>query len=81
MDELERFAEIIKKYERVIVIVDGVYEAHAFDRYEPMKIPRFATIPGMWERTISISSAGKLFSATGIRIGWAVIIYFIFLFN
>jgi len=31
-----------------------------------------ATLPGMWERTISVGSAGKLFSATGVRIGWAV---------
>lgn len=70
--ELTRFAEIIKKYDRVVVIWDGVYEAHAYDRYEPLQIPRIANLPGMWERTISISSAGKLFSATGVRIGWAI---------
>ncbi|KAL4510636.1 hypothetical protein ABPG72_004790 [Tetrahymena utriculariae] len=70
--ELERFAEIIKKYDRVAVIWDGVYEAHAYDKYEPLQIPRIANIPGMWERTISVSSAGKLFSATGVRIGWAI---------
>lgn len=31
--ELQKFAEIIKKYDRVIVIWDGVYEAHCYDRY------------------------------------------------
>lgn len=71
-EELERFAEIIKKYDRVVVIWDGVYEAHAYDRYEPLQLPRIANIPGMWERTISVSSAGKLFSATGVRIGWTI---------
>ena len=29
-----------------------------------------ATLPGMWERTISISSSGKTFSATGWKVGW-----------
>jgi len=32
----------------------------------------FASLPGMWERTITISSAGKTFSATGWQIGWCV---------
>ena len=32
----------------------------------------FATLLGMWERTITISSAGKTFSATGWQVGWAV---------
>ena len=32
----------------------------------------FATLPGMWERTVTISSAGKTFSATGWQVGWAV---------
>ena len=32
----------------------------------------FASLPGMWERTITISSAGKTFSATGWQVGWCV---------
>mmetsp|Transcript_27122 Transcript_27122/g.40789 ORF Transcript_27122/g.40789 Transcript_27122/m.40789 type:complete len:604 (+) Transcript_27122:628-2439(+) len=32
----------------------------------------FASLPGMWERTITISSAGKTFSATGWQVGWAI---------
>jgi len=31
-----------------------------------------STIEGMWDRTISIHSAGKLLSATGIRVGWTI---------
>ncbi|CAN0407846.1 unnamed protein product, partial [Hapterophycus canaliculatus] len=30
----------------------------------------FATLPGMWDRTITISSAGKTFSVTGWQVGW-----------
>jgi len=32
----------------------------------------FASLPGMWDRTITISSAGKTFSATGWQIGWCI---------
>ena len=32
----------------------------------------FASLPGMWERTLTISSAGKTFSATGWQVGWAI---------
>ena len=33
---------------------------------------RMATMPGMWDRTITIGSAGKTFSVTGWKLGWAV---------
>jgi aspartate/methionine/tyrosine aminotransferase len=33
----------------------------------------FASLPGMWDRTITISSAGKTFSATGWQVGWCVV--------
>ena len=33
---------------------------------------RMATLPDMWERTITIGSAGKTFSVTGWKLGWAV---------
>ena len=32
----------------------------------------FAALPGMWDRTLTISSAGKTFSATGWQVGWVV---------
>ena len=32
----------------------------------------FASLPGMWDRTITISSAGKTFSATGWQVGWCI---------
>lgn len=39
--------------------------------YEPFEHIRICTLPGMWERTITIGSAGKTFSVTGWKIGWA----------
>ncbi|SDS93075.1 pyridoxal phosphate-dependent aminotransferase [Microlunatus soli] len=51
----------------LIVITDEVYEHLVFDGvHRPL-----ATFPGMRERTIQISSAGKTFSVTGWKIGWA----------
>jgi len=59
------------KYPHVIVISDEVYEHIVFDNdKEPHISP--ATIPGMWDRTLTLSSAGKTFSCTGWKVGWAV---------
>lgn len=49
------------------VVTDEVYEHLAFDGLEHVPV---ASLPGMWERTITISSAGKTFSATGWKVGW-----------
>ena len=35
-------------------------------------LPRMASLETMFERTITIMSAGKIFSATGIRVGWGI---------
>ena len=51
----------------VLVVTDEVYEHIVFDGEH---IP-IVTLPGMRERTVSISSAGKTFSFTGWKIGWA----------
>ena len=49
------------------MVTDEVYEHLTFDGVEHVPV---ATLPGMWERTISISSSGKTFSATGWKVGW-----------
>jgi N-succinyldiaminopimelate aminotransferase len=51
----------------LLVVTDEVYEHIVFDGGH---VP-IATLPGMRERTLSISSAGKTFSFTGWKIGWA----------
>jgi N-succinyldiaminopimelate aminotransferase len=56
----------------LIVITDEVYEHLTFSddgtRHEHVPI---ATLPGMWERTLTLSSAGKSYSVTGWKVGWA----------
>lgn len=49
-----------------VVVTDEVYEHLSFVPHVPV-----ATLPGAWERTVTISSAGKTFSTTGWKIGWA----------
>jgi N-succinyldiaminopimelate aminotransferase len=51
----------------LLVITDEVYEHLVFDGAEHVPI---ATLPGMAQRTLSVSSAGKTFSVTGWKIGW-----------
>ncbi|XP_055905159.1 kynurenine aminotransferase [Eupeodes corollae] len=66
-EELEKIAELCKKW-NVLCISDEVYEWLVFDKAEHI---RMCTLPGMWERTVTIGSAGKTFSVTGWKIGWA----------
>ena len=60
--------EVVRLAERhdAIIVTDEVYEHLVFD--EP-HVP-IATLPGAWERTLTISSGGKTFSTTGWKIGW-----------
>ncbi|XP_012269796.1 kynurenine aminotransferase isoform X2 [Athalia rosae] len=65
--ELQMIADLAKKW-NTLVISDEVYEWLV---YKPYQHIRMATLPGMYERTITIGSAGKTFSVTGWKIGWA----------
>ncbi len=65
-EELEFLASICRERD-LVCITDEVYE-HLV--YEGEHVP-MATLPGMRERTITISSFGKTFSLTGWKIGWA----------
>lgn len=64
--ELAAVAELATEHD-LLVITDEVYEYLLFDglAHRPL-----ATFPGMADRTLSISSAGKSFSVTGWKIGW-----------
>lgn len=64
--ELTTIAEVCRDND-VIAITDEVYEHLLFDDRQHTPL---ATLPGMAERTLSISSSGKSFSATGWKIGW-----------
>lgn len=65
--ELMQIAEVALDHD-LLVIADEVYEHLTFDGVEHLPI---ATLPGMADRTITISSGGKSFSFTGWKVGWA----------
>jgi N-succinyldiaminopimelate aminotransferase len=66
-DELGEIAALCVEHD-LIAVTDEVYEHLVFDGvHRPL-----ATFPGMAERTLSISSAGKTFSCTGWKVGWAI---------
>ncbi|GAA2150089.1 pyridoxal phosphate-dependent aminotransferase [Kitasatospora kazusensis] len=64
-EELAAIAELAVEHD-LLVVADEVYEHLVFNgRHHPI-----AALPGMRERTVSISSAGKTFSFTGWKVGW-----------
>jgi N-succinyldiaminopimelate aminotransferase len=65
-EELEAVAQVAVEND-LVVITDEVYEHLVFDGRQHVPL---CTLPGMWERTVSISSAGKTFSFTGWKVGW-----------
>lgn len=67
-EELEYIASLAIKYD-TYVITDEVYE-HIV--YAPYKHTYFASLPGMFERTISCSSLSKTYSITGWRLGYCI---------
>lgn len=67
-EELLFIAGLAQKYD-TYVITDEVYE-HIV--YAPHKHVYFASLPGMWERTISCSSLSKTYSITGWRLGYTI---------
>jgi len=68
LEELQFIADLCKKY-NAICISDEVYEWLVYNGGEHIRI---ATLPGMWERTVTIGSAGKTFSVTGWKLGWSI---------
>jgi N-succinyldiaminopimelate aminotransferase len=66
-DELAEVAKVCIDFD-LVAVTDEVYEHLTFDGrvHRPL-----ATLPGMAERTLTISSAGKTFSVTGWKVGWA----------
>jgi N-succinyldiaminopimelate aminotransferase len=65
--ELQAVADLAIEHD-LVVITDEVYEHLVFDDHVHRPI---ATLPGMADRTLTLSSAGKSYSVTGWKIGWA----------
>ncbi len=66
--ELELLATLCRAYD-VLAVSDEVYDRLVYDgaAHTPL-----ATLPGMWERTITLGSTGKTFGVTGWKVGWAI---------
>jgi aspartate/methionine/tyrosine aminotransferase len=67
-EELAFIASLCQRHD-ALVVTDEVYEQIRFDGVEHVPM---ATLPGMWERTLTINSTGKAFSMTGWKVGYAV---------
>ncbi len=67
-EELEAIAELCARHD-AIAITDEIYEHILYDN--AVHVP-MATIPGMEERTVTISALSKTYSVTGWRVGWAI---------
>ncbi|BGP37437.1 arylformamidase [Rhodotorula kratochvilovae] len=66
-DELRAIGQIAEEHD-LMILADEVYDCLTFDDKEHVRI---AAIDDFWRRTVTVGSAGKSFSATGWRIGWA----------
>ncbi len=66
--ELVVLAELCQQWD-VVAVTDEVYERIVFDHAEHLPL---GTLPGMWERTLTINSTGKTFSMTGWKVGYAI---------
>lgn len=66
LSELEAIAALAEEAD-LLAIVDAVYEHLTFDGRPHIPLAR---LPGMMNRTLKIGSAGKIFSATGWKVGW-----------
>lgn len=71
--ELAQIAALAQKHD-LLILSDEVYEWMVYPAPDgtPIQHVRMATLPGMWERTITLGSAGKTFSVTGWKVGWAI---------
>ena len=67
--ELSDMCAVLQRHPSVITLSDEVYEHMVYPPNEHVSI---ASLPGMWERTVTVSSAGKTFSVTGWKIGWVI---------
>ncbi|MGH3713520.1 MAG: pyridoxal phosphate-dependent aminotransferase [Micromonosporaceae bacterium] len=67
-EELSLIASLCVEHD-VVAVTDEVYEHLVFTDAGAAHVP-LATLPGMRERTLRISSAGKTFSCTGWKVGW-----------
>lgn len=66
LEELQKLAALCIEHD-LLVVADEVYDCLTFDGKEHIRI---ASLEGMWNRTVTVGSAGKSFACTGWRVGW-----------
>ncbi|KAL2957663.1 hypothetical protein AAZX31_18G162100 [Glycine max] len=64
---LEEIARIVAKHPRLLVLSDEIYE-HII--YAPATHMSFKSLPGMWDRTLTVNGFSKAFSMIGWRLGY-----------
>ncbi|KAL0344359.1 UNVERIFIED_CONTAM: Bifunctional aspartate aminotransferase and glutamate/aspartate-prephenate aminotransferase [Sesamum angustifolium] len=64
---LEQIAEIVARHPRLLVLSDEIYE-HII--YAPATHTSFASLPGMWDQTLTVNGFSKAFAMTGWRLGY-----------
>ncbi|CAA2983492.1 bifunctional aspartate aminotransferase and glutamate aspartate-prephenate aminotransferase [Olea europaea subsp. europaea] len=64
---LEDIAHIVARHPRLLVLSDEIYE-HII--YAPATHTSFASLPGMWDRTLTVNGFSKAFAMTGWRLGY-----------
>ena len=82
-EEILQIIEIVKRNPQLTVVMDEVrwtsflFNIHSLSSqvyeklvYDGQSHLRFCSYPGMWDRTLTVSSAGKTFSCTGWKVGW-----------
>lgn len=69
VEEMQQISDILDECPHVLTLSDEVYDFLTFDG---LTHTSFATVGNNWNRTISIFSGGKLFNATGWKIGWTI---------
>ncbi len=67
LEALQALAAVIAKHPRLLVLSDEIYE-HII--YPPARHHSFGTLPGMWERTLTVNGFSKSFAMTGWRMGY-----------
>ena len=68
-EEIQEISDILDDCPHVLTLSDEVYDFATFDGRTHVS---FATVGNNWDRTISIFSGGKLFNATGWKVGWTI---------
>jgi aspartate/methionine/tyrosine aminotransferase len=70
--DYDAIGEMLRKYPKVLVAEDNVYETFVFDGFDYNSIRKLSQREEFEDRCLSIYSAGKLLKATGSRMGWVL---------